>query len=284
MTRLTTLFRTTPFTRSRHPVRLGLCLSAGHTVRELRSPALLLLSGIAVAIIGLTAALPAISSAATGAIACLTATVLGIAACRSIVVRFADNRTGSISAAMRFAISHTRHAIVAALLPGIAFILFSTIGLATQQIGMSMSPFDTLGQVVLVVAASIWPLILAAIAVESCDGLDATSRVLHFILSRPLLSLARLTIGWVPLAAVWLLAQNAIGPLWELAALLLAIPATTIATSWFVFTYLHLREVIDAIECDELESPHLQTRIAVPLCGRAAHPVGSESVGLTSQS
>lgn len=125
--------------------------------------------------------------------------LFGVAICRLAAIQFARDEVGSFRQATQWAVTRWRHSVSAPLVPLAASILVM-LGVWTLVLPSHL-PF--VGNVWLLVAAPAllaggsavvvlllaavlgWPLMIAAIAVDDCDGFGALSRSYSFWTGRP---------------------------------------------------------------------------------------------------
>ena len=125
--------------------------------------------------------------------------LFGVALCRLAAIQFARDEVGSFRQATQMAVTRWRHSVSAPLVPLAAAILVM-LGVWTLVLPSHLpfvgnvwllvaSPALLAGGCVLVVlllaAALGWPLMIAAIAVDDCDGFGALSRSYSFWTGRP---------------------------------------------------------------------------------------------------
>ena len=195
-------------------------------------------------------------------------TLVCVAVCRRVAVHVCGGTAHGMQTSLR---SQFWHAGVASLvILGTASAPFL---IASLRHTLPLNVCDS-AQVCGYVAAGVWcllwPLVISAMAAESCDALDAISRGIHFLLSRPVVAASRILGSMFATAAIiaagWALTQS-LGT--QIPLILAVIQATSFLISCYLLTYLHLREQVDAIEWDELPTVP-DRREKIPLSGRAA--------------
>ena len=217
--------------------------------------------------------------------------LFGLAICRIAAVQFARDEAGSFRQATRFGVSRWRRAVSAPLIPLAAATIVMLPVLVMTWLGrlpfvgttwlVLISPVLLLCgfiiAVLLLAAAVGWPLMIAAIAVDDCDGFGGLSRSYSLWTGRPayaawcavvatafasvLHSVASLAMGWT-LAITLSIATSAAGGEWSAETLtacctLLAqglLAAFGISLFWTSVTiiYLLLRQSIDKMPLDRL--------------------------------
>lgn len=125
--------------------------------------------------------------------------LFGVALCRLAAIQFARDEVGSFRQATQFAVTRWRHSVSAPVVPLAAAILVM-LGIWTLVLPSHLpfvgnvwlrvaSPVLLAGGsavIVLLLAAALgWPLMIAAIAVDDCDGFGALSRSYSFWTGRP---------------------------------------------------------------------------------------------------
>ena len=197
----------------------------------------------------------------------IAGTMVCVACFRRAAIRICTERTLSTAETGRFMRSHWRSSLVVSLL----MVLTTTAPIAASSL-LSPSVADFVTGIGYFVGAAwflLWPLIVSALAVESCDAADAISRAVHFVLSRPIaaiLSLMTANAGvGLMVAAGW--AVDALVPT-RLPLIFAVIQAAGLFVVSNVLAYLLLREQVDAVEWDEIATEQ-GDRQAVPLSGRA---------------
>ena len=217
--------------------------------------------------------------------------LFGLAICRIAAVQFARDEAGSFRQATQFGVSRWRRAVSAPLIPLAAATIVMLPVLVMTWLGrlpfvgttwlVLISPVLLLCgfiiAVLLLAAAVGWPLMIAAIAVDDCDGFGGLSRSYSLWTGRPayaawcavvatafasvLHSVASLAMGWT-LAITLSIATSAAGGEWSAETLtacctLLAqglLAAFGISLFWTSVTiiYLLLRQSIDKMPLDRL--------------------------------
>ncbi len=133
------------------------------------------------------------------AIALAVWSLFGVALCRLAAIQFARDEVGSFRQATQWAVTRWRHSVSAPLVPLAAAILVMT-GIWTLVLPSHLPFVGTMwlrvaspallaggsAVVVLMLAAALgWPLMIAAIAVDDCDGFAGLSRSFSFWTGRP---------------------------------------------------------------------------------------------------
>ena len=278
------------------PARLGLPLPAATAThpatRRLLAPA-------AAAVGGATDLMTpdGWATALRGAARVLAALVVwgffGTAICRTAAVRFAEGAAGSPTAAVRLAASKWIAGIGGPLLPA--------VGVAALALGLALlgwvgeipaagpwvvaalwGPALAAGLaavILLLLAAAGWPLMLAALAAEGTDALDAFSRAFSYLVGRPLRVAVHAVVGVLIGVVAVGLAMSAAGAAAAFAGELADIGDMPAAASvivggwgllWFALpaayaaglfwtlatvSYFLLRYADDAVTLDELWTP-----------------------------
>lgn len=183
-------------------------------------------------------------------------------------MRLCTERNLSITEAVRSMRPRWRSSILVALLIVLttSFPVAASHLLSPSAVGFATSVSYFVGGVWFV----LWPLIVAALAVESCDAADAISRAVHFVLSRPVAATLGLLAAnggaGIVVVSGWTL--NSLVPT-QLPLVVAVIQATALYVVSNVLAYLFLREQVDAIEWDEIATEP-GAREQIPLSGRAA--------------
>ena len=125
--------------------------------------------------------------------------LFGTAICRAVSVEIATDRSESLPQVFRFAWAHWTGAMSAPLIPA-AGILIMTIGLFVVSLlgrvpGVGSAGLTLISPGLLLVGVAIafltfvilfgWPLMVAAMGIEDCDGFGALSRSYSFLAGRP---------------------------------------------------------------------------------------------------
>ena len=224
--------------------------------------------------------------------------LFGLAICRLAAVQFARDEAGSFRQATQFGISRWRRAVSSPLIPlaAAAIVMLPVVVMAwlgrLPFVGTTwlvvVSPVlllcGFLIAVLLLAAAVGWPLMIAAIAVDDCDGFGGLSRSYSLWTGRPayaawcavvaaafgslLHSLASLAMGWT-LAIVLSLATSTAGSDWSAETLttcctllvqgLLASFGISLFWTSVTIVYLLLRQSVDKMPLDRI-APSAQER------------------------
>ena len=133
------------------------------------------------------------------AIALAVWSLFGVALCRLAAIQFARDEVGSFRQATQFAVTRWRHSVSAPLVPLAASILVMLgvwtlvlpshlpfVGSAWLRVASPALLAGGSAVIVLLLAAALgWPLMIAAIAVDDCDGFGGLSRSYSFWAGRP---------------------------------------------------------------------------------------------------
>ena len=217
--------------------------------------------------------------------------VFGLAICRLAAIQFARDEAGSFRQATQFGVSRWRRAVSAPLIPLAAAMIVVLPVLVMAWLGrlpfvgttwlVLASPAllvcGFLIAVLLLAAAVGWPLMIAAIAVDDCDGFGGLSRSFSLWTGRPayaawcavvaaafasvLHSLVSLALGWT-LAITLSIATSVAGSDWSAETLIACctllvqglLASFGISLFWTSVTiiYLLLRQSIDKMPLDRL--------------------------------
>ncbi len=174
------------------------------------------------------------------AIAVAVWSLFGVSLCRLAAIQFARDEVGSFRRAIQFGISRWRRAVVSPLIPlavailvmfGVCFLVLpSHLPLIGQVWLYVASPALLAGGcavVVLLLAAVVgWPLMIAAIAVDDCDGFGGLSRSYSFWTGRPFHTIGFALVAYVFEAFVLSIAAHFFD-----GAIAMALFGATLATS-----------------------------------------------------
>jgi hypothetical protein len=125
--------------------------------------------------------------------------LFGLAACRLAARQFTGHQDGSLRKAVQFGVTRWMHAVIAPLLPTAAAVVVMTPALLAAFAGRipSVGPafammagpvvltFGLAGAFLMIAVLLGWPLMVAAIATDDCDGFGGLSRSYSFWTSRP---------------------------------------------------------------------------------------------------
>ena len=202
--------------------------------------------------------------------------IVGVSVARSTATEFCrETRTGA-AAGLRFAVRRFSHALVslglAGLICGIPALLWwgaSKTFSPTTEVGLIITLFAcVLSMITTVVVTIAWLLSLSAVGTDSCEGSDALSRSISYVLSHKLycLTLVILILGFAELArrSTYITLAVAMSMVMESKeslpslghTLLTTVPNSTalgVTLSGLTIAYILLRKAEDAIDLRELD-------------------------------
>jgi hypothetical protein len=135
---------------------------------------------------------------------------IGVAVCRCVAVEFCRDESGSFRESVNLAVRTWRTPLGALATPLAGVVMLIVViailalpgfvpglgGIWLRVLAPVMAILGTFAAVILLVLPVLWPLMIAAIAVDDSDGFDAFSRSFSFVTSHPWMTAGLVALSW----------------------------------------------------------------------------------------